>query len=171
MLVLAPLCGIIVAIAAVAFGPSASRAAQLEPDRADAGASPSPPSFMFEGLRSGEALRFPSPVPLPAGWQNVTSRAGVIDVHHPHPYRVMRLHVLRNDPHNSPRLDFRLGCIADLVGEQMTEGGYCPGQDRIPLDGIIRAVRLELVGQDAKQFDLSYRWWSMSTQDGEGEHL
>jgi hypothetical protein len=126
------------------------------------------PSFMFEGLRSGKLLRFPSPVPLSAGWQNVVSDNGMIDVQHiPLPYRAMRLHVLRNDPRNNPQMNFRLGCRAAGIGEQSTDGAYCPNADQFPRSKYVKAFRLELHGPDADQFDLSYRCWSARKDDGE----
>jgi hypothetical protein len=128
----------------------------------------SSPSFMFEGLRSGEILRFPSPVPLSAGWQNVISDNGMVDVQHiPLPYRALRFHVLRNDPHNNPRMNFRLACRAAGIGEQSTEGAYCPAEDQFPRSQYVSAFRLELYGPDADRFDLSYRCWSARKGDGE----
>jgi hypothetical protein len=157
-------------ISCIIGGQSAVHVAHLLPDRVDSEIWPSFPSFMFEGLRSGETRRFPSPVPLPAGWQNVISDEGVIDVHHiPQPYRAMRFHVLRNDPRNKPRMNFRLACRADDVGEQSTDSGYCPGEDQIPRSRYLKAIRLELYGPDAGQFGLSYRCWS--TRKGDGEYL
>jgi hypothetical protein len=161
---------LLVSIACLIGGQSAMHVARSQPDRTDSEILPAFPSFMFEGLRSGATLRFPSPVPLPAGWQNVTSDAGLIDVHHtPEPYRAVRLHVLRNDPHNNPRMNFRLACLADDAGEQSTDGGYCPGQDQIPRSRYVKAIRLELHGPDADQYALSYRCWS--ARKGDGEHL
>jgi hypothetical protein len=156
-------------IACIIGGQSAMQFAQSQADRTDSEILPPFPSFMFEGLRSGETRRFPSPVPLPAGWQNVTSAGGLIDVHHTEPYRAVRLHLLRNDPHNNPRMNFRLACLADGVGEQSTDGGYCPGQDQIPRSTSVKAIRLELYGPDAGHFALSYRCWS--ARKGDGEHL
>jgi hypothetical protein len=156
-------------IACIIGGQSAMQFARSQADRTDSEILLPFPSFMFEGLRSGETRRFPSPVPLPAGWQNVTSAGGLIDVHHTEPYRAVRLHVLRNDPHNNPRVNFRLACLAEDVGEQSTDGGYCPGQDQIPRSTYVKAIRLELYGPDAGQFALSYRCWS--ARKGDGEHL
>jgi hypothetical protein len=137
-------------------------------DRADYEFFPPSPSFMFEGLRSGESRRFPSPVPLPAGWQNEISQGGTIDAQHfAGAYRALRLHVLRNDPYNRPRMDFRLACLVDGVGEQSTDAGYCPAEDLIPRSRYLRAIRLELFGPDADQFALSYRCWSAHRGDTE----
>lgn len=128
---------------------------------------PPVPSFMFEGLRGGEILRFPSPVPLVAGWQNVVSDRGMVDVQHiPQPYRAMRFHVLRNDPRNNPRIDFRLACLVQGIGEQSSDGGYCPNEDQFPRSKFVTAFRLELYGSDADQFGLSYRCWSARKGDG-----
>jgi hypothetical protein len=124
---------------------------------------------MFEGLRGGATRRFPSPVPLPAGWQNEVSEGGAIDVQHfPEGYRAVRLHLLKNDPHNNPRMNFRLSCLSEGIGEHLTDGGYCPDQDQIARSKYVKAVRLELYGPDADQFALSYRCWS--TRKGDGEH-
>src|SRR6476619_8271030 len=79
------------------------------------------------------------------------------------------LHVLRNDPRNNPRMNFRLEYRADGVGEQSTDGGYCPSEDRIPRSRYVKAIRLELYGPDAGQFGFSYRCWS--TRRDDGEHL
>jgi len=161
---------LLVAIACLIGGQSAVHIAQSQPDRTDSESLPSFTSFMFEGLRSGETRRFPSPVPLAAGWQNEISDRGAIDVQHfPEGYRAVRLHVLRNDPHNNPRMNFRLSCLADGVGKQSTDSGYCPAQDQIPRSNYVKAVRLELQGPDADQYALSYRCWS--TRKGDGEHL
>jgi hypothetical protein len=87
--------------------------------------------------------------------------------HIPLPYHAMRFHVLRNDPRNNPRMNFRLGCLAAGVGEQSTEGAYCPNADQFPRSKYVKAFRLELHGPDADQFDLSYRCWSARKGDGE----
>jgi hypothetical protein len=158
------------AIACLIGGQGFMPGARSQPDRRDSEIPPPSPSFMLEGLRSGEARRFPSPVPLSAGWQNEISENGAIDVQHfPEGYRALRLHVLRNDPHNNPRMNFRLSCLAAGVGEQSTDGGYCPDQDQIARSKYVTAIRLELRGPDADQFVLSYRCWS--TRKGDGEHL
>ena len=81
---------LIAAIACIISCQSVVRVSHSMPDAPVSETSPAFPSFMFEGLRSGEMRRFPSPVPMPAGWQNVISEAGVIDVQHiPQPYRAM----------------------------------------------------------------------------------
>jgi hypothetical protein len=160
---------LLIVIACVSGGQGAMLVARSQPERTDSEILPPFPNFMFEGLRSGETRRFPSPVPLPAGWQNETAEGGLIDVHHTEPYRALRLHVLRNDPHNNPRMNFRLSCLVDGVGEQSTDGGYCPEQDQIPRSKYVKAIRLELHGPDADQYALSYRCWS--TRKGDGEHL
>ena len=161
---------LLVAIACLVGGQSAMHVAQSQPDTTTSEVLPPFPNFMLEGLRSGETRRFPSPVPLAAGWQNEISDGGAIDVQHfPEGYRAVRLHVLRNDPHNNPRMNFRLSCLADGVGEQSTDGGYCPEQDQIARSKYVKAIRLELHGPDADQFALSYRCWS--TRRGDGEHL
>ena len=161
---------LLVAIACIIGGQSTVQVARSLPGGADSEILPPFPSFMFEGLRSGSTRRFPSPVPLPAGWQNVTSEEGMIDVNHvPEPYRAVRLHVLRNDPHNNPQMNFRLACLADGFGERSTDGGYCPDEDRIPRSRYVKAIRLELHGPDADQYALSYRCWS--ARRGDGEHL
>jgi hypothetical protein len=161
---------LLVAIACIIGGQSTVQVARSQPGGADSEILPPFPSFMFEGLRSGSTRRFPSPVPLPAGWQNVTSEGGMIDVNHaPEPYRAVRLHVLRNDPHNNPQMNFRLACLADGFGERSTDGGYCPDEDRIPRGRYMKAIRLELHGPDAYQYALSYRCWS--ARRGDGEHL
>jgi hypothetical protein len=158
------------AIACLIGGQGAMHVARSQPDTTTSETPPPFPSFMLEGLRSGEARRFPSPVPLAAGWQNEISDAGAIDVQHfPEGYRALRLHVLRNDPHNNPRMNFRLSCLADGVGERSTDGGYCPDQDQIARSKYMTAIRLELYGPDADQYALSYRCWS--TRKGDGEHL
>jgi hypothetical protein len=161
---------LLVAIAVLIGGQSAMHVARSQPDTTTSEIPQPFPGFMFEGLRSGESRRFPSPVPLPAGWQNEVSEGGAVDVQHfPEGYRAVRLHVLRNDPHNNPRMNFRLTCLADGVGEQSTDGGYCPDQDQIARSKYVKAVRLELYGPDADQFALSYRCWS--ARKGDGEHL
>jgi hypothetical protein len=160
---------VLVAIACIIGGQSAMQFARSQADRTDSEILPPFPSFMFEGLRSGETRRFPSPVPLPAGWQNVISAGGLIDVHHTEPYRALRLHVLRNDPHNDPRMNFRLACLADGVGEQSTDGGYCPGQEQIPRSTYNSSRKAFTDGPDADQFAISYRCWSM--RKGAGENL
>ena len=164
------LASLVAAIACIINGQSVVRVSHSMPDAPVSETSPAFPSFMFEGLRSGEMRRFPSPVPLPAGWQNVISEAGVIDVEHiPQPYRAMRFHVVRNDPRNNPQVNMRLGCISDEVGEQSTDAGYCPNDDQIPRSKYVKAFRLELYGPDAGQFGLSYHCWS--ARQGDGEHL
>jgi hypothetical protein len=170
MLAVIRLGSLLAVIACIIGGQRSVHVAQSRPDKVDAGTLPLFPSFMFEGLRSGETRRFPSPVPLPAGWQNVTSDGGVIDVNHiPEPYRAMRFHVLRNDPGNNPRMNFRLACLADGIGEQSTDGAYCPNEDQFPRSRYVKAIRLELYGPDADQFGLFYRCWS--ARQGDGEHL
>lgn len=169
MLAVIRLGSLLAVIACIIGVQSAVHVAQSLPDKLYSKIWPAFPNFMFEGLRSGETRRFPSPVPLPAGWQNVISDGGVIDAHHiPEPYRAMRFHVLRNDPHNNPRMDFKLACLADGIGERSTDGGYCPGEDQIPRSRYVQAIRLELYGPDTGQFALSYRCWSAVKGD---EHL
>lgn len=161
---------LLVAIAVLIGGQGAMQVAQSQPDTTTSEILPPFPGFMFEGLRNGETRRFPSPVPLPAGWQNEVSEGGAIDVQHfPEGYRAVRLHVLRNDPHNNPRMNFRLSCLSEGIGEHSTDGGYCPEQDQIPRSQSLKAIRLELHGPDADQYALSYRCWS--TRKGDGEHL
>jgi hypothetical protein len=161
---------LVAAIACIISCQSVVRVSHSMPDAPVFETSPEFPTFMFEGLRSGEMRRFPSPVPMPAGWQNVISEAGVIDVQHiPQPYRAMRFHVVRNDPRKNPQVNMRLGCISDDVGEQSTDAGYCPNDDQIPRSKYVKAFRLELYGPDAGQFGLSYRCWS--ARQGDGEHL